>query len=235
MVMMKCLPPSCAWALALAASFLSAPLFAAEEPGRYRDFQLGSTLEAVARLTSAPVSEAKVVHERPVPMKDLEWRPRYFSQAASRLTDPVDQIVFRFFDDQLFQVIVDYDPRRTEGMTESDMIEGVTAAYGPVMMPLPRAGRATDLLYGAPDSPIAVWGGTDHSVTLMRVAYPKAFRLVVASTGLQKLARAASAEALRLDAREAPLREIARLKKEADDATAAHAKAKSENKAIFRP
>ena len=222
-------------ALGVSALVLSAQALLAQNPARYRDFPLGSSLESVARLASVAVSEAKPIHERPAVIKELDWRPRYFSLASSRQTDPVDQIVFRFIDDQLYQVVADYDPRRTEGMTEADMIEGITAAYGPVSMPLPRASRATDLLYGAPDTPVATWGGADYSVTLLRVAYPKAFRLVVASTALDKLARAASAEAVRLDAREAPQLEIARLKKEADEAAAAHAKAKIENKAIFRP
>ena len=38
-----------------------------------------------------------------------------------------------------------------------------------------------------------------------------------------------------LDAREAPQREIARLKKEPDEAPASLAKAKVENKAVFTP
>jgi hypothetical protein len=67
------------------------------------------------------------------------------------------------------------------------------------------------------------------------VAYPVSFRLIVASTHLDTLARTASAEAVRLDAKEAPQREIARQKKESDEALAALQKAKTENKAVFRP
>jgi hypothetical protein len=72
-------------------------------------------------------------------------------------------------------------------------------------------------------------------VILLRVAYPAAFRLVVTSTALENLARRDSAVATQIDAAEAPQREIARKKKEAEDSLAAQEKAKTENKALFRP
>lgn len=214
---------------------LSVQLLSGQERMRYRDFQLGSDLASVAKLTGLALTEAKIVHHRPSVMKDLEWRPRYFSGGVAPQTDPVDLMVFRFYDDQLFNVVVDYDRHRTEGMTEADMIEAITATYGPASKPLPRPGRAAMPQYGAPDTPLAIWGDTEYSVTLVRVAYPETFRLVVALTRLENLARTASIEAVRLDAKEAPQREIARQKKEAGEALAAQEKAKIENKAVFRP
>jgi hypothetical protein len=214
---------------------LSAVALQAQERLRYRDFQLGSDLASVAKVTGIAPSEAKLIHQRPAVMKDLEWRPRYFSGGVSPQTDPVDLMVFRFYDDQLFSVVVDYDRHRTTGMTEADMIEAITAKYGPASKPLPRLRRASVAEYGTPDTPIAVWGDTEYSVTLLRVAYPETFRLVVALTRLDNLARTASTEAVRLDANEAPQREIARQKREADEALAAQEKAKIENKAVFRP
>jgi hypothetical protein len=207
----------------------------AQEPLRYREFQLGSDLASVAKLTGAAPSAAKVIHQRPALLKDLEWRPRYFSGGVSPRTDPVDLMVFRFYDDQLFRVVVDYDRDRTAGMTEVDMIEAIAATYGPALKPLPKASRTPVVPYGAPDTPLAIWGDAEYSVTLLRVAYPESFRLVVAFTRLENLARTATAEALRLDAREAPQRELARQKKEAEESLAAQEKAKVENKAVFRP
>jgi hypothetical protein len=100
---------------------------------------------------------------------------------------------------------------------------------------LPAANRVSTLDYGTVDAPVAIWGDKESSITLLRVTYPVSFRLVVSLTRLDKLARTASAEAVRLDAKEAPQREIARLKKESDEALAALEKAKAENKAVFRP
>jgi hypothetical protein len=215
---------------------LSALAPQAQERLRYREFQLGSNLASVAKLTGALPSGAAVIHQRPAVMKDLEWRPRYFSGGVSPQTDPVDLVLFRFYDDQLFRVVVDYDRDRTEGMTEADMIEAMTATYGPASSkPLPKASRTPVVAYGVPDTPLAIWGDIEGSVTLLRVAYPKSFRLVLASTALESLARTAAAEAVRLDAHEAPQRELARQQKEAADSLAAQQKAKSENKAVFRP
>jgi hypothetical protein len=207
----------------------------AQEPFRYREFQLGSDLATIGKLTGTAPLAAKVIHTRPAVIKELEWRPRYYSMGNSPQTDPVDVMLFRFYDDQLFTVIVDYDRRRTAGMTTADMIAAITAVYGATSrLPSRPIGLPTSQ-YGFPDTPLAIWGDTAHSVTLLRVAYPDAFRLVVTSTHLETLARRASTTATQLDADEAPQREIARQKQEAEDSRAAQEKAKIENKALFKP
>lgn len=222
-------------ALSLCLVTVSAQALTAQEGFRYREFQLGSDLDSVAKLTGTPATTAKIIHARPSVMKDLEWRPRSYSGSVVTQSDPVDLMVFRFYEDQLFKVIVDYDRRRTEGMSAADMIEGITAIYGPVSeVPSRRLGTPT-VQYGFPDTPLAVWGNADYSVTLLRVAYPASFRLVVALTPLEELARTASVAAVRLDAAEAPQRERDRQKTEAEVSAAAQDKAKIENKAKFKP
>jgi hypothetical protein len=208
---------------------------AAQQPVRYREFLMGSNLASVIKITGASPSSAKIIHARPAIMQDLEWRPRYYSGGAAPLTDPVDVMLFKFYDDQLFMVVSDYDRRRTEGMSPEDMIAAISATYGPVsQVPSRHLGTPT-VQYGFPDTPLAVWGTDEYSVTLMRVTYPQAFRLVVAHTRLENLARTATAAAVRLNTDEAPQREIARQKKEADASAAAQEKAKTENKAQFKP
>jgi hypothetical protein len=222
-------------ALPICLAVLCAQAAAAQEPVRYREFVLGSTLASVAKLSGAAASNAKVIHTRPSVMQELEWRPRYYSGGAAPQTDPVDVMLFKFYDDQLFMVVADYDRRRTEGMSSEDMIAAISLTYGPVsQVPSRRLGTPT-VQYGFPDTPLAVWGTTDYSVTLLRVAYPASFRLVVALTRLENLARTATASAVRQDTDEAPQREIDRQKKEAASAAAAQEKAKAENKAQFRP
>jgi hypothetical protein len=219
----------------IALVLLSAHSIWAQDTFRYREFQLGSDLASIAKITSTPATAAKSIHVRPVAMKDLEWRPRNYSGSATPQVDPVDVMLFRFYDDQLFKVIVDYDRRRTEGMSAADMIEAISTTYGPVsQVPSRQIGTPT-VQYGFPDTPLAVWGTADYSVTLLRVAYPAAFRLVVALTRLDDLARTASVAAVRLDAAEAPQRELDRQKKEAAASAVAQERAKTENKAQFKP
>ena len=223
------------FALSMCFAVITPQAITAQEVARYRDFVLGSDLAAVAKLAGAATSSAKVIHARPNMMQDLEWRPRYYSGGNSPLTDPVDTLLFKFYDDQLFTIVADYDRRRTEGMSPADMIAAVSETYGPVsQVPSRQLGTQTTQ-YGFPDTPLAVWGNADYSITLFRVASAESFRLVVAHTRLQTLARAAVVSAVSLDAAEAPGREMARRKKEAGDADAAREKAKSENKAQFRP
>jgi hypothetical protein len=183
-------------------------------------------------------SEAKVIYQRPAVLQDLEWRPsRWIAGSTAASTDPVERILFSFYNDQLFRVVVDYGHERTEGMTGADMIEAISAVYG---TPLPRTSRAAGRMASRLDiesgSPVARWGDTEHAVVLYQTSsYGAAFRLVVTDARLDALARKAETQALRLDDQEAPAREIARQKKEVDDGRAAAAKARVANKGVFRP
>jgi hypothetical protein len=205
---------------------------------QYRNFELGSDVTAVSALAGIASSEAKTIHQRPAVLQDLEWRPSHWiSGSTAASTDPVEQILFSFYNDQLFRLVVDYGHERTEGMTEADMIEAISAVYG---TPLPRtsraAGRAASRLETESGSPVARWGESEHAVVLYHTSsYGAAFRLIVTDTGLENLARKAEAQAQRLDDREAPQREVARQQKERDDGRIAAAKARAANKSVFRP
>jgi len=84
-------------------------------------------------------------------------------------------------------------------------------------------------------TPVARWGDADYSVVLFRSSYRAGLRIIVSSPRLEALARTADAEAVRLDEREAPERELARQKKETEDARASEEKARLANKPAFRP
>ena len=202
----------------------------------YRNFQLGGDLASVSALAGVAVSEAKVIHERPVVMQDLEWRLPYAASSAAALpADPVQQIVFSFYNDQLFRLVIDYDRNRTEGMTDADMIEGISSAYGSPSKVPQKSRVASSQLAEESGTRVARWGDADYSVVLYRSSYASGFRMIVTSVRLEALARMADAQALRLDERDAPRREIARQKKEAEATRAAQEKARLSNKAGFRP
>src|SRR4029453_8951281 len=102
--------------IGIAFFIISVDVLDAQEQMRYRDFELGSDLSAVAALASTTPSQAKFIHQRPAVIQDLEWRPRYFSGSETLGTEPVAVVMFNFYNDQLFRIIVDYDRHRTEGM-----------------------------------------------------------------------------------------------------------------------
>jgi hypothetical protein len=226
-------------ALGIAALGLVVSTYAlrAESPSRYRNFQLGSDLSSVSALTGVAASEAKIIHVRPALMQELQWRRGYTTTGdAAAASDPVQQIVFSFYNNQLTKLVVDYDHDRTAGMTDADMVIALSMAYGPSSNPAVRKGRpAVSLVEEESGAPVARWGNADYSVVLYRSPYASGFRLIVVGTKLEALARVANAEAIRLDQREAPQREIARQKKEMDDSQASREKARRTNNAAFRP
>jgi hypothetical protein len=170
-------------------------------------------------------------------MQEMQWRPSYYmSGSTAPQNDPVQQIVFSFYNDQLFKLVINYDRQRTDGLTDADMIDALSTVYGPPLKPDAKKSRAAaSQAEDEAGTSIARWGDTDYSVVLYRSSYASEFRAIVMSPRLEALARLADAEAIKLDAREAPERENARQKKEADDSRAAQEKARIANKAAFRP
>ena len=206
-------------------------LGSAQDLSRYRVYVLESNLESVIAASGARVADARTLHERPAKIQELEWRAPYASSAGA-LADPVRGAVFSFCDDELYQVIVNYDHDRTNGLTPSEVIESLTAVYGE---PVLRSAR-TRPPAALPDAVVvAQWDSPTSSLTLLRDAYSMEFRLVLVSKALSTRARNAIRDAARLDALEAPRRELEARKKEIADAADARDKIRTTNKGAFRP
>jgi hypothetical protein len=221
---------------AVALVVLTGPL-QAQERARYRDFELGSDLTSVSAHAKVAASDARTIHSRPAVMQELEWRPPYVVTAVSSAQDdPVRQIVFSFYDDQLSRMVVDYEHERTSGLTDADMIDALSVSYGPSLKSVARPARgARSRLEEESGTAVAQWGDADYSVVLYRSSYGSGFRVVVASPKLEALARTADARAILLDEREAPQRDLARKQKEAEEMRVSQEKARLANKATFKP
>jgi hypothetical protein len=218
--------PFIAVALVVSAQFASA-----QDLSRYRVYVLESSLESVITASGAQPADAKTLHVRPAKIQELDWRAPYVS-SESGLADPVRGAIFSFCDDALYQVVVSYDRARTDGLTNSDIIESLSVVYGE---PVPKSARNRPSA-SLPDTVVlAQWDSTDASLTLLRGAYASEFQLILISKGLSIRARSAIREAVRLDAIEAPRRELEQRKKETVDATTARDKVRTTNKAAFRP
>jgi len=210
------------------------PLASAPDLSRYRVYVLDSTLDAVVSASGARSADAKTLHTRPATIQELEWRAPYVGSRAT-LVDPVREIVFSFYNDALYQIVVNYDRDRTEGLTNADIIESISATYG-IPALLSPAIRANPPREAFPDSIVlARWQNDEAALTLVRGTYTTEFQLILTSTRLGAQARSAIKEAVRLDAIEAPRRQADLLKKEASDATAARDQKRTANKAAFRP
>jgi hypothetical protein len=219
------------------ALILSTQLLSGQTGAHYRDFQLESSLATVATLTGAAAADAKVVHARPAILQDLQWsRPYGSNGGTTAAADPVQQIVFSFYNDQLFRLVIDYDRDRTQGLSDADVIEAISGMYGPSIAPTAKSTRAGMLqTEEEPGTRVARWGDSEYTAVLYRSSYGSGFRMIVTSSRLSTLAHRAETQALRLEEREAPQRERARQKKEAEDALAIQQKARVANKAAFIP
>ena len=213
---------------------LGGQLAFAQDMSRYRAYVLESSLDSIVAASGARAADAKTLHERPATIQQLEWRAPYVD-SRNTLADPVREISFTFYDDALYQVIVNYDRDRTEGLTNSDLVESLSAAYGAPTRASAKT-RTSPPAEALPDSiVVARWENAESLLTLLRGAYTPEFQLILVSKPLSTRARSAVREAIRLDAIEAPRREAEQRKKEAGDASAARDKTRIANKAAFRP
>ena len=216
---------------------LSAQLLSAQDLSTYRDFHVGMSLAAVTKQTATDPSEIKVIHQRPALIQQLSWRPRAFRGASSLQTDPAQEIVFSFYNNELFRIVVTYDREKIKGLTEQDVIDGISATYGTATMPAATitSSPLSQTYRDDADKVIASWDDGQYSFNLFRSSYGSTFGMVIFSKQLQAQAQAAISEAARLDKQEAPQREVERQKQQEADARAAQEKARLLNKPAFRP
>jgi hypothetical protein len=180
-------------------------------------------------------SDVVRIHARPALIQDVRWTTSFFiGDTIEPQNDPVEHIVFSFVDDQLFRLAIDYERTRTEGMTDADMIAALSGRYG-TPTPTPAKPSIFDRAGIETSKRLAQWSDGDVMVVLSRSAFTGAFQLVVTSAQLDALALKATAEAVRLERREAPERDAASREQDADDARLAKEKARLANKAAFKP
>lgn len=228
MISTRILVISIAWAV------LSAPLIWAQDLSKYREFRLGMNLLAVAKQANSKPSEAKILHQRPEVIQELEWQPKPFL-GSSPQADPVKEVLFSFYNGELFRIRVYYDWYRIAGLTAEDMVEAISDIYGTATRPTAKILFPSSQLDKDNEKLIARWEDSEYWLDLSQPSSPPTFRMVLSSKRLDALARAAIAEAVRLDEQEAPQREIERQKKQAEKNLAEREKARLVNKASFRP
>jgi hypothetical protein len=217
----------------LVAPILWASLLGAADLSRYRGIQLGTTLEIAAKQAEAQLSEAKSVHQRPVVIQELEWRPRFSYKANAKEVDPVSNSLLRFYNGELFQIVTTYDRDKVKGMTEADMVNAISLTYGTATKAAVEIPYHSN--YGEVASVLARWEDSDYSHDLIRTGDRSSFALILSNKRLNALAQAAIVEAVRLDAIEAPQRKIDLQKLQDANDRLELDKARSENRPNFRP
>ncbi len=209
---------------------LTAPLLRAQDLSKYRHFTLGMSLTRVLERTDQKMADVKVIHGRPSLIQELTWWPPNLPGTSFR-SDTVEQILFSFYNAELYKISVTYDRTSTEGLTAEDMVKSVSAKYGPATSVKPEVDSATNERYDMRQKPVATWEDSQYSFNLVRSSFSGSFELVIYSKRLNAEAEVALAEAVKLEKEEEPQREAERQKKQTGDLEATRQK----NQKSFRP
>jgi hypothetical protein len=195
---------------------LSTSQIRAQDLSMYRNFSFGMTLADISKQIDKKPSDSTVIHERPALIEELTWLPIQ-PYDLSRPAEPVDQILFSFYNGALYRMLVTYEDSATKGLTDEDMIRAVSAKYGVATRPVAAVVNfPMNPSYKATEKIIARWEDPQYSVNLFR-SYGDTFALVMFTKQLDTQAGISIAESVKLEQQEAPLKEAARVKKGADD------------------
>jgi len=184
---------------------LCASLIRAQDLSSYRDFQFGMDLGMVAMQAGMNPAEAKTLHQRPALIQELWWQ-RSFGTSSPQ-ADPIREVVFSFCGGALFRMVVSYDRFGTEGLTDEEMIETISARYGPAVRPVGVIVLfSSSTVYNDHEEVIARWEDSHYSYNLYRSSNQPTFGLLIFSKRLDALAQTAIAQAIQSDNQAAPQR-----------------------------
>jgi hypothetical protein len=203
---------------------LSTPLLSGQDLSSYRKFSLGASLAALSKQVGQDPLRADLIHQRPALIQQLRYWPIETSPYSAR-SESVSQVVFNFYNGELYKISVTYDQEATEGLTDDDMVQAISARYGtaPRLYPDIALPTSTDE-YAPAEKIIARWEDAGNSVDLFRSSSLNSFGLAIFSKKVDAQADASIAESMKLEKQQAPQKEIDRQKGEADKLEAARLK-----------
>src|SRR5256884_5453605 len=83
-------------------------------------------LTTLLERTGQKMADVKMIHGRPALIQELTWWPQNIPGTSLR-SDSVQQILFSFYNGELYKISVNYDPSSTAGLTEGDMVKSISA------------------------------------------------------------------------------------------------------------
>ena len=202
--------------VSLAMILLSAPVIHGQDLSKYRNFSFGMSVAAISKQVDRQPTEAKVIHQRPALIEESTWYP---SQPfdSSRPAEPVEKVLFSFYNGELYRMLVTYDRSAIKGLTDEDMIRVVSAKYGVATRPVADVNFPMNPSYRATEKVIARWEDSQYSLNLFRSSSSHTFAIVMFDKRLDAEAGVSIAESVKLEQQAAPQMEAARVRKEAED------------------
>jgi hypothetical protein len=216
--------------VSLSMILLSAPLIFGQDLSKYRAFSLGTSLAELSKQVGPYSHTTTLIHQRPAAIQEMTFWTLNSSHSPVGV-DPSSQILFSFYNGELYRIVVTFDRDATKGLTDDDMVQAVSARYGAAKRFYPEINLPTHAVYSSMDTFIARWEDSQNSVNLLRSSMQSSFLLAVFSKRLDAQAKAAIIESEKLEKQEALQVEIRRPKKEADELEVA----RQINQKTFRP
>lgn len=216
--------------ISLVLVLLSTPVIYGQDISSYRQFSLGTSLVALSKQIGQDSHQANLIHQNPAVIQQLTYWPIPTSPYSVG-AESVSQILFSFYNGELYRIVATYDQDATEGLTDDDMVQAISARYGAATRLYPEIELPTNDAYAPAEKLIARWEDSMNSVNLFRSSSLDSFELAVFSRRLDVQAEAAIAESLNLEKQEAPQRKID-LQKIATDKVEF---ARQRNRKAFRP
>jgi hypothetical protein len=215
---------TCSLVSSLVMILLSSQCIHGQDLSKYQNFSFGMRLVDLSEQVDQKAAEANLIHQRPALIQELTWWPPLAS--GTRLAEPVRQILFSFYNGELYRILVTYDRYVTEGLTADAMVRTMSAKYGTATRPTAEINFPTNETgeYGTTEKVIVRWEDSQYSFNLFRSPLSNTFGLVMFSKRLDAQAEAAIAKSLKLEGQEDPQKEAARVKKEANDLEASRQK-----------
>ena len=192
------------------------PLIHAQDLSKYRNFSFGMNTASVLKLAEEKPADLITIHEQPALIQELTWYPP-LPFASPRPAEPVQKVLFSFFNGELYKMVVTYDSDATKGLTKEDMIRILAAKYGTATRPAAEVNVPPDDSYGAKENVIARWEDPQYSLDLFRSSLLDTFEVVLFAKRLNSQAATAIVESAKLERQEAPQKEAARVKQAAVD------------------
>jgi hypothetical protein len=203
-------------AIALVMVVLCDPLIHAQDLSKYRNFSFGMSAASVSKLAEERPADVIVIHERPALIQQLTWYPPLPFESV-RPAEPVQKVLFSFYNGELYRMLVTYDSDAVRGLTSEDMIRMLSAKYGTAAKPAAEVNFPTNDAYRATEKVIARWEDPQYSLNLFHASMSDTFAVVMFAKRLDAQAAVAIAESVKLERQEAPQVEAARVKQAAVD------------------
>jgi hypothetical protein len=217
-------------ALLLMALLFVAPILRAQDFSKYRDFSLGTNLATVLKRTEKKLADVTTTHGVPALFQEVTWWPPSLPGASSR-SDSVEQVLFYFFNGELYKIAVIYDQSSTEGLTAEDLIKTISAKYGPPASVVPEPASTLSVGYDMQQKTVASWQDSLYCLSLVRTSSSDRFGLLIYSKRVNAEAELGLVEAAKREKEQAPAREAERQKKQTD----ALELTRQQNQKSFRP